>query len=133
MYLSWWFFLLSVPTLPELIGGLGRFLGSFFTFSPSAVGEAWRALLGLGEQSTNAGGLPQWPAKLLIPVCFSLLALQGVSELIKRIAVMQGLLPDDLGGGHHPPAAEQVERQKVDTDAGVAVPKDRAPGAGEER
>jgi len=41
---------------------------------------------GQNEQSANAGGLPQWPAKFLIPLGFALLAAQGVSELIKRLA-----------------------------------------------
>ena len=49
---------------------------------------------GQGELSLNAGGLPQWTAKLLVPLGFFLLALQGVSELIKRIAIMRGLIPD---------------------------------------
>ena len=40
--------------------------------------------------SGNAGGLLIWPAKLLIPLGFFLLFLQGISELIKRIAVMRG-------------------------------------------
>jgi len=48
------------------------------------------------EMSGNAGGLIRWPAKLLIPVGFFLLALQGVSELIKRIAFLMGLIPDAL-------------------------------------
>jgi TRAP-type mannitol/chloroaromatic compound transport system permease small subunit len=48
----------------------------------------------VNEQSSNAGGLPQWPAKSLIIIGFSLLLIQGVSELIKRIAVMRGLIPD---------------------------------------
>jgi TRAP-type mannitol/chloroaromatic compound transport system permease small subunit len=48
----------------------------------------------VNEQSTNAGGLPQWPTKSLIMIAFALLLLQGVSELIKRIAVMRGLIPD---------------------------------------
>lgn len=43
------------------------------------------------EQSLNAGGLPQWPAKLLIPVGFLLLVLQGISELIKRLAIIAGV------------------------------------------
>lgn len=47
------------------------------------------------EQSANYGGLPQWPIKLLIPLAFWLLFAQGVSELIKRIAIMRGDLPDD--------------------------------------
>ncbi|WP_291869308.1 TRAP transporter small permease subunit [Bradyrhizobium sp.] len=48
----------------------------------------------VNEQSSNAGGLPQWPAKSLIIIAFFLLLVQGISELIKRIAVMRGLIPD---------------------------------------
>ena len=47
------------------------------------------------EQSSNFGGLPQWPVKFLIPLAFALLFVQGVSELIKRIAIISGDLPDD--------------------------------------
>lgn len=49
-----------------------------------------------GEMSQNAGGLIRWPAYALIPLGFSLLALQGVSELIKRIAYLTGQGPDVL-------------------------------------
>ncbi|MGE5162553.1 MAG: TRAP transporter small permease subunit [Sphingobacteriales bacterium] len=48
----------------------------------------------INEQSGNAGGLPQWPSKALIMVGFTLLLIQGLSELIKRIAVMRNLIPD---------------------------------------
>ncbi len=48
----------------------------------------------LNEQSFSSGGLPQWPAKSLIAIGFTLLALQGISQIIKRIAVMRGLIPD---------------------------------------
>ena len=48
----------------------------------------------INEQSGNAGGLPQWPAKSLIIIGFTFLLVQGISELIKRIAVMRGLIPD---------------------------------------
>jgi TRAP-type mannitol/chloroaromatic compound transport system permease small subunit len=48
----------------------------------------------INEQSGNAGGLPQWPAKSLIMIGFALLLVQGISELIKRIAVMRDLIPD---------------------------------------
>jgi len=48
----------------------------------------------INEQSGNAGGLPQWPAKSLIIIGFTFLLIQGISELIKRIAVMRGLIPD---------------------------------------
>jgi TRAP-type mannitol/chloroaromatic compound transport system permease small subunit len=45
------------------------------------------------EVSSNAGGLIVWPAKLLIPVGFTFLILQGVSEIIKRIGYLKGLVP----------------------------------------
>lgn len=47
-----------------------------------------------GEVSPSAGGLILWPAKILVPVGFVLLGLQGVSELIKRIGFLRGLIPD---------------------------------------
>lgn len=52
------------------------------------------ASFSISEQSMNAGGLPQWPAKSLIVIGFTLLFFQGLSELIKRIAVMRGLIPE---------------------------------------
>lgn len=48
----------------------------------------------INEQSGNAGGLPQWPSKALIMIGFAFLLAQGISELIKRIAIMRGLIPD---------------------------------------
>ncbi|HET7804679.1 MAG TPA: TRAP transporter small permease subunit [Pseudolabrys sp.] len=48
----------------------------------------------INEQSGNAGGLPQWPSKALIMIAFTLLLFQGLSELIKRIAIMRNLIPD---------------------------------------
>jgi TRAP-type mannitol/chloroaromatic compound transport system permease small subunit len=48
--------------------------------------DSWR----IQEYSSNAGGLIRWPVKLLLPVGFSLMALQGISELIKRIAALMG-------------------------------------------
>jgi len=47
-----------------------------------------------GEVSPSAGGLILWPAKILVPIGFALLGLQGLSELIKRIAFLRGLGPD---------------------------------------
>lgn len=46
-----------------------------------------------GEYSSNSGGLMLWPVKLLLPIGFALLALQGVSELIKRVAALRGVVP----------------------------------------
>ncbi len=57
----------------------------------------------IGETSTNAGGLIQWPAKLMIPLGFCMLFAQAISETIKRVAVIQGLIPDPqaLKSGPH--------------------------------
>ncbi|NJM43155.1 MAG: TRAP transporter small permease subunit [Brachymonas sp.] len=71
-----------------------------------------------GEMSQNAGGLIRWPAYLLIPVGFALLALQGVSELIKRLAFLRGQLDDPIGGDHAKSddqlAAERLEKELLD-------------------
>jgi TRAP-type mannitol/chloroaromatic compound transport system permease small subunit len=48
----------------------------------------------LGEVSTNSGGLVIWPAKALLLVGFALLFIQGISEIIKKIAVMRGIIDD---------------------------------------
>jgi TRAP-type mannitol/chloroaromatic compound transport system permease small subunit len=55
------------------------------------------------ENSPNAGGLIVWPAKALLLAGFLLLALQGLSEIIKRIAIMRGVIPDPHEGqsAHH--------------------------------
>ena len=67
-----------------------------------------------GEISSNAGGLVRWPARLMIPVGLFLLTLQGVSELIKRIAFLRGLIPD--------PGEKR-------TEGGVITPLPREEGA----
>src|SRR5580765_1466996 len=45
---------------------------------------------GVGEWSANSGGLVRWPIKLVIPAGFALLGLQGISEIIKRVAALKG-------------------------------------------
>jgi TRAP-type mannitol/chloroaromatic compound transport system permease small subunit len=52
--------------------------------------DSWR----IGEQSSNAGGLIRWPVKLALPVGFALMALQGVSEIIKRIAALEHVIDE---------------------------------------
>ncbi|MGE0496734.1 MAG: TRAP transporter small permease subunit [Ramlibacter sp.] len=47
-----------------------------------------------GEMSSNAGGLIRWPVFAMMPLGFALLTLQGLSELIKRLAFLQGLIDD---------------------------------------
>ncbi len=54
--------------------------------------NAWNS----NEVSGSAGGLIRWPVRLLVPLGFFLLSLQGVSELIKQIAFLKGLIPDPL-------------------------------------
>ncbi len=71
----------------------------------------WNAYLS-GERSASAGGLILWPAKGLILAGFILLALQWASELIKRIAIMRGVIEDEHArtGGHHAAAEAEAER-----------------------
>ena len=60
----------------------------------------------INEQSSNAGGLPQWPAKSLIMIAFAMLFVQGLSELVKRLSVMRDLIPDPHVTQHHGIEAE---------------------------
>jgi TRAP-type mannitol/chloroaromatic compound transport system permease small subunit len=75
-------------------------LGILFFLMPMAVAIlvlSWPVFLHAfesNEMSNSAGGLIVWPARLMIPVGFALLILQGVSELIKRIGFLRGLCPD---------------------------------------
>jgi TRAP-type mannitol/chloroaromatic compound transport system permease small subunit len=54
------------------------------------------------EISGDAGGLLRWPVRLLVPVGFFLLSLQGISEIIKRIAFLRGFIPEPTAVGHAP-------------------------------
>ena len=65
-----------------------------------------------GEISTNAGGLLIWPARLMVPIGFALLALQGLSELVKRIAFVTGKGPDPIKR-HDPHAAEKELAEEI--------------------
>ena len=62
--------------------------------------------IAINEQSGNAGGLPQWPSKSLVLIGFTFLLIQGISELIKRIAVMRDLIPDPHASQVHALEAE---------------------------
>ena len=75
----------------DLLGGvffLLPFCGLIIWYAWPMFTLAWVS----HEMSPDAGGLLRWPVKLLIPVGFSLLALQGVAEIIKRIGVLTGML-----------------------------------------
>ena len=75
-------------------------LGILFFLMPMAIAIlvlSWPVFVHTfesNEMSNSAGGLIVWPARLMIPVGFALLILQGVSELIKRIGFLRGLCPD---------------------------------------
>ena len=75
-------------------------IGTIFFLLPMVVAVLWLSLplvaesYKINEHSANAGGLIRWPVKILLPIGFTLLALQGVSELIKRIAFLAGMIDD---------------------------------------
>ena len=75
-------------------------IGTLFFLLPMVVLVLWLSLplvaesYKINEYSANAGGLIRWPVKILLPIGFTLLALQGVSELIKRIAFLAGMIDD---------------------------------------
>lgn len=59
------------------------------------------------EMSTNSGGLPTWPAKFLLLIGFIQMSFQAVSEIIKKIAIMRGLIEDPTPFSSASQAAEQ--------------------------
>lgn len=83
-------------------------IGFAFFLTPVCLAILWYGIpfflkgLHSGEMSTNAGGLIRWPVYAMIPLGFGLLLLQGWSELIKRIAFLQGLIDD--------PTVKKVEK-----------------------
>jgi TRAP-type mannitol/chloroaromatic compound transport system permease small subunit len=79
----------------DIIGGIFFLLPiciilTYFTW-PWFV-DSWN----INEASSNAGGLLRWPVKLMLPVGFCLMAFQGVSELIKRIAALEHVIDADF-------------------------------------
>ena len=81
---------------------------------------SWRT----NEISMNAGGLLIWPAKAILVAGFSLLFVQGISELIKKIAVMRGIIPDPS-----PHAASHDSGLKEAAIMTVGLEKDQADDA----
>jgi TRAP-type mannitol/chloroaromatic compound transport system permease small subunit len=61
-----------------------------------------------GEISANAGGLILWPAKIMVLIGFTLLTLQGFSEIIKRWAVIKGIIDDPMEIHENPPSVEEM-------------------------
>lgn len=77
------------------------------------------------EISTNAGGLLIWPARLLVPIGFALLAAQGMSELIKRIAFLAGRGPDPLAGHGESHSAEKDLAEEIRRIAEAKLAEER--------
>jgi TRAP-type mannitol/chloroaromatic compound transport system permease small subunit len=87
--------------------------GTLFFLLPMAILIMWlswpifMSAYNSGEHSSNAGGLLVWPVRLLLPIGFFMLTLQGLSELIKRIAFLQGKIADP-NQKHQEPTAEEL-------------------------
>lgn len=73
----------------DVIGYLIFFFPVCFIMLEMAYPWAWTSFME-GEISANAGGLPVWPAKFLLPLGFTLLAAQGLAEFIRRVAALRG-------------------------------------------
>lgn len=93
----------------DVLGGLFFMLPAtilIFVLSLPMVADSYQR----HEMSSNAGGLLRWPAKVLIPLGFLLLAIQGVSEIIKRVAFLSGQGPDPSGmTGHAKPGEPTLD------------------------
>ena len=89
-------------------------IGTLFFLLPMVITVLWLSLplvaesYRIQEMSSNAGGLIRWPVKALLPIGFTLLALQGVSELIKRIAFLGGMIDDPNHKDKGPTAEEEL-------------------------
>lgn len=97
-------------------------VGTLFFLAPMAVAVlylSWPIFIDSylhNEHSANAGGLLVWPVRALVPLGFALLVLQGVSEFIKRVAFLSGLIGDPNAKPGTPSAekelAEAIEQQR---------------------
>lgn len=89
-------------------------IGTLFFLLPMVVLVLWLSMpliaesYKINEMSANAGGLIRWPVKILLPIGFTLLALQGVSELIKRIAFLAGMISDPNSKEKGPTPEEEL-------------------------
>jgi TRAP-type mannitol/chloroaromatic compound transport system permease small subunit len=83
------------------------FVFTVIDLSLPLVVKAWRS----GEMSSNAGGLIRWPVFALLPAGFVLLGLQGLSELVKRVAFLKGLVPDPT---QKPQGSKTAEEELAD-------------------
>ncbi len=84
-------------------------LGTLIFLLPTCIILAWLSWpffeqsFAVREGSPNAGGLVRWPIKLVLPVGFAMVALQGLSELIKRVAFLRGIPVESLEAHYERP------------------------------
>ena len=89
-------------------------IGTLFFLLPMVIMVLWLSIplvadsIKINEMSANAGGLIRWPVKILLPLGFFLLALQGISELIKRFAFLGGLISDPNSKEKGPTPEEEL-------------------------
>jgi len=101
-------------------------VGTLFFLAPMAIAVlylSWPIFVNSylnNEYSSNAGGLIIWPVRGLVPVGFALLIVQGVSELIKRIAFLKGLI-DDPNAKPNAPSAEEELAKAIKQQRGESV------------
>ena len=93
--------------------------GDIFFLMPMALIILWLSWpvfldsYNINEYSSNPGGLLRWPVKLMIPAGFLLLALQGISEIIKRVAFLMNLIPDPTPRHAHGDTAPAIADDMV--------------------
>ena len=110
-----------IDVVSGYLSGRGRawidIFGTIFFLLPMAIAIMWLSwpvfldAYRSNEVSTNAGGLTVWPARLMLPAGFFLLVLQGLSELIKRVAFLRGLIPDPAEKDEGPTAEEMLAEE----------------------
>ncbi|WP_449375997.1 TRAP transporter small permease subunit [Bosea thiooxidans] len=106
--------------LPRRVRQWIELLGHIFFLMPFALLIVYHSVpfflrsYAIDEQSLSAGGLAQWPAKGLVVVGFVMLSFQGVSEIIKQVAIMRGDLDDDEQVLGHAAAAEAEAQRLLD-------------------
>jgi TRAP-type mannitol/chloroaromatic compound transport system permease small subunit len=116
-------------SLPLKVRGWIDMIGHVFFLMPFMILLLWTSIpffltsFHQNEQSFSAGGLPQWPAKSIIMVACVAMIAQGISEIIKRAAVMQGLIPDPNAKVVN--AAEMEAERLVMNIAGESISKEK--------
>ena len=103
---------------PRMRAWIDVFGGVFFLMPMALIilWLSWPVFLdsyNINEYSSNPGGLLRWPVKLMIPAGFLLLALQGISEIIKRVAFLMNLIPDPTPRHAHGDTAPAIADDMV--------------------